>query len=300
MTTSNSGTTSVSSASLDARRKAARSLSQRLRPGLMQVLAITAAIAFVYPLVWMASASFKPNWEIYRAPLRLISQAPTTDAYETLFRTTPFFQYTINSMTYAAFGALISISFALFAAYGFSRHRFRGKHVMLMVILCAQLLPGLVAAIPTYVLMRETGLLDSRTGLIFLYGALSIPFAVWVLKGHFDTIPVELDDSARMDGASKLRTLIQIHMPLLVPGISSLFLILFVQKWSEFALASILIRDPDKYPLTVGTYLLIGPDESDFRLMASAALVNIIPILCLFVFLQRFLVSGLTRGAVKS
>ena len=282
------------------RRKAARPLAQRLRPGFLHLIAITASLAFVYPLVWMAASSFKPNWEIYREPLRLISSAPTLDAYETLFRTTPFAQYTLNSMFYAACGALISISFALVASYGFSRHKFRGREGMMLVVLCAQLLPGLVAAIPTYVLMRELGMLDSRLGLTMLYGALSIPFSVWVLKGHFDTIPVELDDSARMDGASKLRTLLQIHLPLLIPGVSSLFLILFVQKWSEFALASILIRDPDKFPLTVGTYLMIGPDESDFRLMASAALVNIIPILCLFVFLQRFLISGLTKGAVKS
>ena len=275
-------------------------LHRRLRPAYLHILAFTASLAFVYPLLWMLSASLKPNWEIYRAPIKLIPSAPTLEAYQVLFSSTPFLTYTFNSLTYAAFGAIISIGFGLVAAFGFSRHRFRGKQALMLIILMAQLLPGLVAAIPTYVLMRETGLLDSRLGLVLLYGTLSVPFAVWVLKGYYDTIPTELDESARMDGASKLRTLIQIHLPLLIPGIASLFLILFVQKWSEFALASILIRDPAKYPLTVGTYLLLGPDESDFRLMASASLVNIVPILCLFVFLQKFLISGLTRGAVKS
>lgn len=273
--------------------------SRRLRPAFLHFWAALAAIAFIYPLVWMAAASLKPNWAIYRAPLDLIPSAPTLEAYVELFRTTPFVTYTLNSVLYASAGAAVSITFGLITAYGFSRHRFGARKALMILILTAQLMPGLIAAIPTYLLMRETGLLDSRLGLILLYGALSIPFAVWVLKGHFDTIPIELDDSARMDGASQLRTLIQIHMPLLVPGVSSLFLILFVQKWSEFALASVLLRDPDKYPLSVGTYLLLGPDESDFRLMAAASLVNIIPILVLFLFLQRYLISGLTKGAVK-
>ena len=270
-----------------------------MRPVFLHLWAIIAATAFVYPLVWMASASIKPNWAIYRAPLDLVPDTATLDAYFELFRTTPFLVYTLNSVLYAAAGAMVSIGFGVITAYGFSRQRFPARKALMVGILAAQLMPGLIAAIPTYLLMRETGLLNTRIGLILLYGALSIPFAVWVLKGHFDTIPLELDDSARMDGASRLRTLLQIHMPLLLPGLSSLFLILFVQKWSEFALASILLRDPDKYPLSVGTYLLLGPDESDFRLMAAASLVNIMPILVLFVFLQRYLISGLTKGAVK-
>ena len=300
MTTIKMASSNESQIALSKRRKAEMPLLRRLRPTLLQFIAILSAIAFVYPLVWMALSSIKPNWEIYRAPLDLVPDNPTFDAYLSLFKTTPFVTYTINSVLYASGGALVSISLGMVAAYGFSRHRFSGRQFLMVGILSMQLMPGLISAIPTYLLMRETGLLDTRLGLILLYGAISVPFACWVMKGHFDTIPVELDDSARMDGASKLRTLLQIHFPLLVPGISSLFLILFTQKWSEFALASVLLRDPDKFPLTVGTYLLLGPDESDFRLMAAASLVNIVPILALFLFLQRFLVSGLTKGAVKS
>ena len=172
-----------------------------------------AATAFVYPLVWMASASVKPNWAIYRAPLDQIPDAPTLAAYAELFRTTPFLTYTLNSVLYAAAAGAVSIGFGLITAYGFSCHRFAGRRALMVGILAAQLMPGLTTAIPTYLLMSETGLLDTRLGLILLYGALSIPFAVWVLKGHFDTIPTELDDSARMDGASLLRTLVQIHLP---------------------------------------------------------------------------------------
>ena len=286
--------------SLKERRRAELPLSRRLRPSILQVLAILSALLFVYPLIWMAAASIKPNWAIYRAPLDLIPDTATWDAYISLFHTTPFVTYTLNSSLYASGGAIVSILMGLVAAYGFSRHRFAGRNGLMIFILSMQLMPGLISAIPTYLLMREAGLLDTRLGLILLYGAISVPFATWVMKGHFDTIPIELDDSARMDGASKFRTLLQIHVPLLVAGISSLFLILFTQKWSEFALASVLLRDPDKFPLTVGTYLLLGPDENDFRLMAAASLVNIIPILVLFLLLQRFLVSGLTKGAVKS
>lgn len=270
-----------------------------LNPSFMQIWAILAFVVFTYPIIWLASVSIKQNWEIYREPLSLISSSPTLDAYLELFRTTPFLTYTFNSVVYSSLGALVAIGFGIVTAYGFSRHKFPMRNNLMIIILAAQLMPGLITAIPTYLLMLKLGLLDTEFGLILIYGALSIPFAIWVMKGHFDSIPFEIDDSARMDGASKLRTLFQIHLPLLLPGLSSLFLILFIQKWSEFALASVLLRDPDKYPLSVGTYLLLGADESDFRLMAAASLVNIIPILILFVFLQRYLVAGLTKGAVK-
>jgi ABC-type maltose transport system permease subunit len=147
--------------------------------------------------------------------------------------------------------------------------------------------------------MQRLGLFNTQLGIVLLYGAVSIPFGVWVLKGYLDTIPKELDESAWIDGAGKLTRSGASWCRSSSPGLASLFIILFVGKWNEFALASVLLRDPSNFPLTVGTYTLLGPDESDFRLTAAASLINIVPILLVFLGLQRYLIAGLTAGSVK-
>lgn len=283
----------------DRRRRWSRSGPKQLRLGLDHLLALLASLLFVYPLVWLLSASIKPAWQIFREPLRLIPQDPTLEVYRRIFTATPFPTYLQNSLLYATGGTLLTILVAVVAAYGLSRHEFRGKRLTMVLILTVQLMPGLISAIPVYILMQGLGLFNTQLGIVLLYGAISIPFGIWVLKGYLDTIPRELDESAWIDGAGKLYTLWRILVPVIVPGLASLFIILFVGKWNEFALASVLLREPDNYPLTVGTFTLLGPDESDFRLTAAASLINIVPILLVFLVLQRYLIAGLTAGSVK-
>ncbi|GAB4514941.1 MAG: sugar ABC transporter permease [Anaerolineae bacterium] len=266
---------------------------------LRYALAILAALIFVYPIIWLASASVKPSWEIYRAPLTLLPSEVQFDVYDELFNTAPFARYIGNSLLYAFGGGVLSLFFSILAAYGLSRHHFRGKRLTMILILIVQLIPGLVSMIPLYLMMKAIGLFNSQYGMVLLYGSLSIPWAIWVLKGFFDTIPIELDESAWIDGASKFRTIFQILLPVLLPGMVSAFIIIFMGLWNEFALASVLLREPRFFPISVGTFVLLGPDESDFRLTAAASLVNIVPVLIVFSVLQRYLISGLATGAVK-
>ena len=289
--------TTAGNSRADGRR--ARRRRERARLGLDHLLAIGASLLFVYPLVWLLSASLKPAWQIYRQPLALVPDGATLEVYRRIFLSTPFPTYLVNSLIYATLGTLLTVAVAMLAAYGLSRHEFRGKNLAMVAILTVQLMPALISAIPVYILMQRLNLFDTQAGIVLLYGAVSIPFGVWVLKGYLDTIPRELDESAWIDGASKLHTLWRILVPVIVPGLASLFIILFVGKWNEFAMASILLRDTSLFPLTVGTQTLLGPDESDFRLTAAASLINIVPILLVFLGLQRYLISGLTAGAVK-
>ena len=275
-----------------------RQARAQARFGLDHLLAILASLLFVYPLVWLLSASLKPAWQIYRQPLALIPDGATAEVYRRIFTTTPFPTYLQNSLVYAVGGTLLTIAVAMLAAYGLSRHEFRGKQTAMLLILTVQLMPALISAIPVYILMQRLGLFNSQAGIVLLYGAVSIPFGVWVLKGYLDTIPKELDESAWIDGAGKLLTLWRILVPVIVPGLASLFIILFVGKWNEFAMASILLRDTSLFPLTVGTYTLLGPDESDFRLTAAASLINVVPILLVFLGLQRYRIAGLPAGSV--
>lgn len=262
-------------------------------------LALGATFIFVYPLVWLASASVKPPWEIYRQPLTLRPSEFQWDVYEEIFEVTPFKTYLYNSMLYSFGAGLLTLAFATFAAYGLSRHYFRGKNHLMVAILAVQLIPGLLSVIPLYVLMKQLGLFNTQHGIVLLYSALQIPWGIWVMKGYFDTIPIELDEAARIDGASKFRAMIQIIMPLVVPGLAASFIVIFMGRWNEFAIANAILTNPDYHPLTVGTFRLLGPDEADFRLTAAASLINIVPILMVFIVLQRFLVSGLAAGAVK-
>lgn len=262
-------------------------------------LAILAALIFIYPIIWLMSASVKPNWEIYRQPLSLIPSEVQFDVYDELFNTAPFARYITNSMLYATGGGVLALAFSILAAYGLSRYQFQGKRLTMILILMVQLIPGLVSMIPLYLMMKWMGLFNTQYGIVLLYGSLRIPWAVWILKGYFDSIPIELDESAWIDGASRFRTIWQILMPVMLPGLVSAFIIVFMGLWNEFALASVLLREPDYFPISVGTYMLLGPDEADFRLTAAASLVNIIPILLIFSVLQRYLVSGLAAGAVK-
>ena len=204
---------------------------------LSYVLAVAASLVFVYPLVWLFSVSVKPSWEIYRAPLKLIPSEFQFDVYREIFQSTPVPLYMFNSVLYSVGSTAITLFFALVAAYGVSRHRFRGRQGLLIVILAVQLLPGLVRLVPLFVMIKALGLYDSRLGLILIYGAGGIPFAIWFLKGFIDTLPTELDESAWIDGASKFRTLWQILTPSLVPGLAVLSIFGFIGAWNEFQIA---------------------------------------------------------------
>jgi len=149
------------------------------------------------------------------------------------------------------------------------------------------------------VMMNSLELINTRHGIILLYGAGGIAFGTWFLKGYFDSIPVALDEAAQIDGASRFRIIWQILLPSIVPGLAALLILQFIAHWNDYTVASILLRNPDLHPLTVGTFNLIGPDESDFRLLAAAALINVVPVILVFSILQRYLVSGLAAGAVK-
>ena len=266
---------------------------------LSYLVGIAISLIFIYPIIWLISISLKPNWEIYRAPLQLIPGNVQWQAYGEIFSTTPIGIYLLNSILYAVGGSAITLLFSIFTAYGLSRYLFRGKRPLMLGLLAVQLLPNLVRIIPLFIMMTSIGLINTRHGLIMLYGAGGIAFGSWFLKGYFDTVPVELDEAAQIDGASRFRTIWQILLPSIVPGIVALLILQFIAHWNDFAVASVLIRNPDYYPLTVGTFNLIGPDESDFRLLASASLINVVPVIVVFSVLQRFLVSGLSAGAVK-
>jgi ABC-type glycerol-3-phosphate transport system permease component len=274
-------------------------LAKTANRSLLYVIAIASTLVFVFPVVWLISASVKPNVDIYRAPLNLIPSEFDWTTYEKIFRVTPIARYLLNSFLYALGGSAITLFFSVLASYGLSRHIFTGKRTFLTFLLVVQLVPQLVRVVPIYIMMSTLGLVNTQFGLILLYGVGGIAYGTWFLKGYFDSIPKDLDEAAWMDGANKLQTIGQILLPTMVPGLAALLILQFIGHWNDFTMAAVMLRVPDLRPLTVGIYTLIGPDETDFRLLSTAALINIVPVVLVFSFLQRYLVAGLAAGAVK-
>jgi multiple sugar transport system permease protein len=263
------------------------------------MLAIVAACIVIYPIFWLLMTSLKANTEIYRAPLRIIPSRFQFDTYHEIFTSTPVLRYLANSLLYATGGSLVTIALTVLTAYGISRYTFRYKWLLLAALLAVQLVPNLVRVIPVYIMMTNLKLTDSWYGIVALYGAGGIAYGTWFLKGFVDAVPKELDEAAWIDGASRWRTIWQIVLPALVPGIAALFILQFIGHWNDYTLASVLMRSPQNLPLTVGTFRLIGPHEADFRLLASASLINITPVIVVFSLAQRFLIAGSAAGAVK-
>lgn len=269
------------------------------RGSLNHVVALFAAFIFTYPVIWILMASIKPDVEIYREPLRLFPSRIDTSIFTRIFETQPILTYLLNSLLYSVGAVVISLGFALFASYGLSRHEFKGKQITLITILMVQMIPALVSIIPIYLLMQRIGLYDSRIGMVILYSAIRIPWGVWILVGFIDQIPKALDEAAIVDGASKFRILMQIIFPLALPGLASAAIFTFVGTWNEFAIASIVLRSTQNLSMPVGSMAMIAGDPNDWRMVSMTATVNLLPVLAVFALLQRHIIAGLTRGAVK-
>lgn len=263
------------------------------------IVAIFATLVFIYPVLWILLAAVKPDVEIYRQPLSLLPSRFDFTVFQMILSRWPLFRFIFNSLLYSIGAVVISLGFALFAAFGLSRQEFKGKQTILILILMVQMIPALVSVIPIYLLMRQLGLYDTQIGMIILYSAARIPWGVWILVGFLNQIPRALDEAATIDGCSRFGILWRIIFPLSLPGLASAAIFTFVGTWNEFAIASIILRSTQNLSLPVATMTMIQADPNDWRLVAATASVNLIPVLIVFALLQRHIVAGLTRGALK-
>jgi arabinogalactan oligomer/maltooligosaccharide transport system permease protein len=205
----------------------------------------------------------------------------------------------LNSLIVALCTTILGIFLATTAAYAFSRFRFPGRRAGLLSFLVIQMFPGTMMMIPLYILVSSLGLLDQLLGLILVYSTTAIPFCVWMLKGYFDTIPRELEESAIIDGASRLRIFWSIILPLAKPAIAVTGLFSFMTAWNEFILAATFMNDETAHTLPVMLNGFVSATTVEWGHFAAGAIIVSIPVVALFFLLQRHLVSGLTAGGVK-
>ncbi|MDR6999976.1 sugar ABC transporter permease [Neobacillus niacini] len=257
-------------------------------------------VLILYPLAWIIGSSFNPGQSLSGSSI--IPKHATLSHYKHLFdldKSNYVFWY-INSLKVSILTMVFTVIIVSLTAYSFSRYRFVGRKNGLMTFLILQMIPNFAALIAIYILATLTGLIDTHIGLICVYVGGQIPMNTWLMKGYLDTIPKELDESAKIDGAGHLRIFFQIVIPLARPMIAVVALFAFIAPFADFIIASILLRTEKNYTLAVGLYDLVAKQfGAEFTTFAAGAVLIAVPIAILFLSFQRYFVSGLTAGGTK-
>lgn len=253
----------------------------------------------IYPVLWVLKVAFGGT-SLLSTSLNLIPDHISVDNFRVIFTEKPFFIWLRNSVIVSLITTFSSLFLATTAAYAFSRFRFPGQRSGMLSLLVTQMFPGVLMIIPQFILISKVlHLYGSLWGLVIIYSTTALPFSIWVLKGYFDTIPISLEESATIDGASKGRIFWQIILPLSKPSIAITGLFSFMTAWNEFILAATFLDDEMKYTLPVGLREMVGEFGAEWGNFAASSILVAIPVVALFMIFQKFLVSGLTAGGVK-
>ncbi len=254
--------------------------------------------AFMFPFLWMLSVALKPQDEVFLFPPRFLPQHPTLLNFgKALYPA--FLRYGLNSIIVATLTTLVTVFFAIFSAYSFSRLEFPGRKTLLVVIILTQLLPLAVLIVPMYRILSRMGLIDSYFALLIAYLTFTVPVAVWFLRGFFAGIPYELEESAMIDGCTRLRAFFSVVLPLSLPGISATAAYVFFVTWQELMFSLAFITTRDMRTLPVGILDFIGEHVTDWGALMAAALLVCLPVFALFMVMQNEFIAGLTEGAIK-
>ena len=259
-------------------------------------------LVFWGPVVCMVSLSLKTVGEILAYPPKLFPSGFVIENYGYIFTQSTIPRNMLNSAKITVVTVVGNLLVTVPAAYGFSRFRFKGRTQLLMAILLFQMISPLIIILPLYRYFIELRLLDSHLGLILIYITVQIPFTVWLLKGFFDSIPKSLDEAARIDGASRLQSVIRVIVPVAMPGIAAAVLFNTINAWSQFLIPFILIGKGRLQPVSVGVAKFaetVGEGIVTTHLLAAASLVAMLPSIAIFIALQRFIVKILISSAVK-
>lgn len=258
----------------------------------------------LYPVMIVLKKAFEPG-ERFALSASPVPDSFSWEHFDKLLSSTNssgdflFLQYALNSAFVAIATTILGLVLACTAAYALSRFRFAGRQAGLAAFLAVQMFPGTLLLMPLYVILHELGLLNRLFGLVLVYATTAIPFCVWTLKGYFDSLPKELEEAARLDGASTFGIFWKIMLPLAKPGLAVTGLFSFMTAWNEFILASTFLTDDSVYTLPVLLKSSVGRYSADWGLFAAGAILTSLPVMALFYFLQRYLVGGLTAGSVK-
>jgi multiple sugar transport system permease protein len=264
-------------------------------------LAVLLVAIVLFPVYWMLVTSLLPSSIVLsrRPPLVPPLDAVSFAAYAEVFRRRPVLTWMANSAIVVAGSTLVSLTVATLAGYSLSRFHTPAQRVAGATLLLSKMLPGSLIVVPFFVMFTTLHLTDSLAGLVLANVSVGVPFATWMMKGFFDTLPRELEQAAKIDGCNELQALWLVILPLARPGLAACGIYLAIVAWSEFVFARTLVTRPENWLVTVGLQSFVGEYLVEWPALMAAGIVSLLPMLALFLLLEPFLVSGLTSGAVK-
>ncbi len=261
---------------------------------------LAAYVAFaLFPLFWLVKISVTPKALLYTEGVRLWPSRVDLDSYVSMIRHTEFPLFFRNSVIVSGLTAVFSTACAAAGGYAFSRFAFRGKLWIVGLLLVTQMFPLVMIVAPIFRILSPLGLTNSLTGLVIVYTAFNVPFAVFLMQSFFDAVPKELEEAAMMDGAKRFRALLVIVLPLTLPGLAATLGFVFTAAWSELLFALMLNSSTEASTFPVGLLAFVSKFSVDFGQMMAAGVLALLPVCILFFFIQRYLVRGLAAGAVK-
>jgi len=263
------------------------------------IILIAGALLAVTPMAYLVSTAFKPAAYVPEFPPQFIPHNPTLENFRTAFSSRNFGTAFFNSAKIAVATSLVVTSLASMMAYAFARFEFVGKTILFYSVLAMMMVPTMMLIIPQFVMVRSFGLLNSHTGLVMVYAAGGMAFNMFLLRGFFEGLPRELEESALIDGANQFVIFTQIMLPLAKPALSTVAVFSFLGAWDEYIWALTVLTDPAKRTLPIAIQNFRGAHATDWGLVFAASLTAVVPTVLLFIFFQRYFVQGISTGALK-
>jgi len=263
------------------------------------VLLLLASVVIV-PILWMVSTAFKSEPQTYLPDPTWIPNPVSTEAFEKFWKIYDFGKMTMNSLITCVFSTLICVAASCLSGYGITRYNFVGKKTYMGFLLVTQMFPSVMMVVPFYAILTRYNLNNTLAGLIIVYAATNIAFCTWMMVSYFKTIPIELDEAARIDGASAFKTFWRVVLPLTLPGIASVAIFTFINGWNEYMYSAVLISKDALKTLTVGIVSLNTQYQVKWNDLMAASCFSCLPLIVIFVCFQKYFIAGMTSGAVKS
>ena len=275
-------------------------MKQAAGSGLRYVFLTLLGLFIAVPIAWMLSTAFKTETQTYSSVPVWIPDPVSFTAFEKFWSIYDFGKMTVNSLITCVFSTIICVVASCLSGYGITRYQFKGKKTYMGFLLMTQMFPSVMLVVPFYSILTTYGMNNTLLGLIIVYAATNVAFCTWMMVSYFKTIPLELDEAARVDGASALYTFGKIILPLTMPGIASVAIFTFINGWNEYMYSAVLISRDSLKTLTVGIVSLNTQYQVKWNDLMAASSFSCLPLIILFVCFQRYFIAGMTSGAVKS
>lgn len=268
---------------------------------ILSVCSILLLCVLLFPLFWILSTSLKTEQEIFRIPPTIIPETLNLNSYAAQIETGDFnmFRSFANSFIISTGATFISVILAVPASYGIAKYRFRGRKIMLLSFLVTQMLPVAVLLTPMFILFKGMNLYNTAGAAILADATIGIPFSILILKNYFASIPRELEEAAYIDGCNHFSAFIRVLIPIAKPGVMVCGIFSFLYAWGDLAYGMTFILDQQKRPITAGIFNFMGQYGTKWSYLTAFAVVTIIPVALIFIFMQKYIISGMTSGAVK-